>query len=136
MNGSTSSIHAINFGGISALITVFFILMLLFGAFKGFRRGLIRQSIRTGTIVLTVIICFIILAGFVSSVDDAFIGNTLGGVLEEYGGGDLLEAIEDESAREALANADATTVRNLLLVVLTSLFFPFIFTGIAHRPNG
>lgn len=129
MTESTSSYASMDFGGLIAVLIIFFLGLLAFGAFKGFRRGLVRQSIRTGTIVLTVIICFIIIAGFVGTVDDTFVGNTLGGVLEEFGAGDMLDSMfDDANAREAFANADATTVRNLLLVILASIFFPFIFT--------
>ncbi len=101
---------------------VFYFLLILFSVFKGWRRGVIRQSIRTGTIILSVIASIVAIKVFVGNFADACDGVTFGALLENYG---LAETIGDLGL---LGDVNATVVKDVALTVIAPTLFPIVFT--------
>ena len=109
---------------------IFYALIILFSVFKGYRRGVIRQSIRTGTILLSIIASIVAIKVFVGMIDDAFDGNTLEVALNT-----LLEpagmSAADLDLGEEMAvvlEMDAMIVRDVALTIIAPILFPIVFT--------
>ena len=114
-------------GYVSTLINVFFAILVLFSVFKGYRRGIVRQSIRTATIVISVAVAIFIIKNFVGEITTACEGNTVAEAIESLGGGALLDSVETETL-EMLKTLDAEKITNIILVPTASLVFPLVFT--------
>ena len=114
-------------GYVSIAFSVFFALLVLFSTFKGYRRGVVRQSIRTVTVIVSIIIAIAVIKAYVGIITDACNGNTIAGAIEELGAGALLDSFDPETL-DVLKTLQADKVINLVLVPLASLFFPLVFT--------
>lgn len=114
-------------GYVSIGFSVFFALLVLFSTFKGYRRGILRQSIRTATIVISMIAAIIIIRASVGMLTDACQGNTISEAIEQLGAGALLDTMDGETV-EILESLSADKVLNLVLVPVASIAFPIAFT--------
>ena len=114
-------------GYVSIGITVFFALLILFSVFKGYRRGVIRQSIRTGTIIISAVIAIVLLKSFVGQITDACEGNTVAEAIEALRGGAILDSLEAETL-DMLEVLEAEKIVNIILVPMASIVFPIAFT--------
>lgn len=114
-------------GYVSIGITVFFALLILFSVFKGYRRGVIRQSIRTGTIIISAVVAIVLLKSFVGQITDACEGNTVAEAIEALRGGVILDSLEAETL-DMLEVLEAEKIINIILVPMASIVFPIAFT--------
>lgn len=140
MDATNSATAAIQ--GISAAITIIFIAILAFAFYKGVRRGLVRQSIRTGTIIISILLCFAVLAGVVNTIDSMLLDKTVGEVCESVNEsvgeevlsvndlmGEPAETAGEQKLYDWVNNLNVSSARHLILVLSALLIFPMIFTA-------
>ena len=133
----------------SAVFILPFIVLLLFGFYKGFRRGILRQGIRTSTILISILLCFYMLSIFVGAVDEMLSDKTTAQALENIEtivnedvslSGEKVDMSvsaltglspddpEEADIIEEISNTDVTVVRDFILVVAATFIFPIVFT--------
>ena len=114
-------------GYVSIGFSVFFAILVLFSTFKGYRRGILRQSIRTLTVIVSIIVAIVLIRSSVDMITDACNGNTVLGAIEELGAGALLDGMDTET-HDILDSLQADKILNLILVPVASIAFPITFT--------
>ena len=120
------SIFGIDIGSISLIITVTFIVLTLFGAFKGMRRGIARQTVRTITIAISAIISYVVSTSFYKSVIAMLEGKTVGELLTELG---VSAKGPEDSAWIDIASVFSTeSIQGFTFILFTVLLIPLIFT--------
>ncbi|MBQ8302673.1 MAG: CvpA family protein [Clostridia bacterium] len=100
------------------------LVLILFGAFKGMRRGIIRQSVRFGTIVLSLIAAYISAQTVTSTIVDFCSNGTIADLVNQIGAnsdGSL------DAYMGLLASFDAETAQYLLLLPATTVLAPIAF---------
>ena len=116
------SIFGIDIGSISLIITVTFIVLTLFGAFKGMRRGIARQTVRTITIAISAIISYVVSTSFYKNVIAMLEGKTVGELLTELG------VAGNDEWMEIVSVFSTDSIQSFTFILFTVLLIPLIFT--------
>ena len=107
-----------------SIFSIVALVIILFAAFKGMRRGIIRQSVRFATIVLSLIIAYISAQTISSTIVNAMSVGTVADLINQYG----VNANGSMDAYMGLFESfDAETAKYLLLLPATTIFSPIAF---------
>ena len=110
---------------------VFYALIILFSVFKGWRRGVIRQTVRTVTILISIIASIVIIKMAVAEFDAACEGNTFAAAIDTLLGQYGMDAEALGLGGEDMAfimEIDAMIIRDVALSIIAPILFPIIFT--------
>ncbi len=111
-------------GTVSTVITVIFAVLVIIGALKGLRRGFLRQTVRTLTIIASALLAFYIVSLSVSEITAECEGQTLGEVLAQHNF--QISGIE-QNTLNFINSCDAETAKMLIIVPLAAIALPIIF---------
>ncbi len=110
---------------IVTVITVIFLLFVIWEALHGLRRGLFRQLIHTGLMLIAAVTAFLISLGIWNRFFTEFDGMTTEAVLNEF---DAAGNILSEEIRTILSCFDIETFEYLIALPFGTVMMPFIFT--------
>lgn len=114
---------------IGAIITAIFAVLVVFGAIKGLCRGAVRQTVRTVTIILSALIAFFLVTGITLRLSVMCEGKTVEAFLTEMNIISVLDSLEPQM-RDIVSGMDAQTLKTVLLVPLSVLVYPLLFTAV------
>lgn len=123
MNASFDVIKYVSIG-----LTVVWALIILFSVFKGFRRGVIRQSIRTATVIFSAVLAIILIRGFSANLIAACDGNTVAEAIGSMNGGESVLTMLDAETLSTFESLDAQSILNLVVIPTAAIAFPIAFT--------
>ena len=120
----------INSGSISSYISLgvlgFFLLNALIGLLFGLKRGLGKQLVRLLTSVLSVVFAFLAVSMVSVNITDLFAGKTLEEVILTVYPNYTAEV--EQEIRNIVASFDAETARVLLMLPISAILLPLVFT--------
>ena len=107
-----------------SIFSIVALAIILFAAFKGMSRGIIRQSVRFATIILSLIVAYISAQTISSTIVEAMSVGTVADLINQYG----INADGSMDAYMGLFESfDAQTAQYLLLLPATTVFSPIAF---------
>ena len=124
MNSSQSS--GATFGTVGIFIFLFIAALMLVGALLGRKRGFLRQTVRTVTVILSLLISFLLISIVKGSVENWLSSQTsdsLISTLEGFG----LDLVDLKSV---LSGISSSTVEHILAIPLYLVVVPIIFVAI------